>query len=111
MARNDHFPRILDVHERLGNQAVNGEATVRKEIFEGLSKPYGTKTLPTMLLYDEYGLRLYDTITTKCPEYYLFAAEEAILKSKSDEIVKAMHARDIEAGDKINSVVIELGAG
>ena len=64
-----------------------------------------------MLLYDEYGLRLYDTITTKCPEYYLFAAEEAILKSKSDEIVKAMHARDIEAGDKINSVVIELGAG
>ena len=44
-----------------------------------------------MLLYDERGLRLYDDITTEVPEYYyLFRAEEEILKTNADDIVQTM---------------------
>ncbi|KAJ7069428.1 DUF323 domain-containing protein [Mycena amicta] len=67
------------------------------------------KTLPTMLLYDERGLRLYDDITTNAPEYYLFGAEEEILKNKSDEIVAAMHLGTGGLCD--GEVILELGAG
>ncbi|KAF7348233.1 DUF323 domain-containing protein [Mycena sanguinolenta] len=67
------------------------------------------KSLPTMLLYDERGLRMYDDITTHVPEYYLFGAEEEILKKKSDEIVAAMH--QLTGGLFTNEVVLELGAG
>ncbi|KAJ7213917.1 DUF323 domain-containing protein [Mycena pura] len=62
------------------------------QVSQGLRAPAGAlKHLPTMLLYDERGLRLYDDITTHAPEYYLFGAEEEILKKKADEIVAAMH--------------------
>lgn len=111
MARNDHSFRILDVHDRLESAGASDNGSMCKQIVDGLSKPVGKKTLPTMLLYDEHGLRLYDTITTECPEYYLFSAEEAILKAKAGEIVKLMHSRDIEAGHTISSVLLELGAG
>jgi uncharacterized SAM-dependent methyltransferase len=57
----------------------------------GLQKPQGQRTLPTILLYDEQGLRLYDEITTKVPEYYLFPAEEEILREHGSEIVRLMH--------------------
>jgi L-histidine Nalpha-methyltransferase / hercynylcysteine S-oxide synthase len=78
------------------------------DILTGLEKPAGERNLPTMLLYDERGLRLYDDITTQAPEYYLFGAEESILKSKADEIVRAMHHGQDVTPDE---VVLELGAG
>ncbi|KAJ7755089.1 hypothetical protein B0H14DRAFT_2978755 [Mycena olivaceomarginata] len=77
------------------------------EVLKGLqSATSGEKTLPTMLLYDERGLRLYDDITTHVPEYYLFGAEEEILKKKSDEIVAAMH--QLTGGLFANEVVLEV---
>ncbi|KAF8214994.1 DUF323 domain-containing protein [Mycena galopus ATCC 62051] len=79
------------------------------EVLKGLQNPTGEKSLPTMLLYDERGLRMYDDITTHVPEYYLFGAEEEILKKKSDEIVAAMH--QLTGGLFTNEVVLELGAG
>jgi uncharacterized SAM-dependent methyltransferase len=54
-------------------------------------------------------LRLYDNITTNAPEYYLFGAEEEILKGKADEIVAEMHQGT--GGLFTNEVVLELGAG
>ncbi|KAF5382668.1 hypothetical protein D9615_002725 [Tricholomella constricta] len=84
-------------------------ADIAAQIVGGLTRPAGEKQLPTMLLYDERGLRLYDDITTKAPEYYLFGAEEEILKHKADEIVLAMHhGEDRVSADE---VVLELGAG
>ncbi|KAF9026164.1 hypothetical protein BDZ89DRAFT_1161431 [Hymenopellis radicata] len=97
--------QILDVH--VHSQDDNGLA-IRKEIVQGLQRPAGAKTLPTMLLYDERGLRLYDDLTTEAPEYYLFGAEEEILKTKADEIVRVMHGG---SGVVANEVVLELGAG
>ncbi|KAF8895621.1 hypothetical protein BD779DRAFT_1466996 [Infundibulicybe gibba] len=96
---------IIDVH---GND--NGLVMdMPKQIVEGLMRPTGERKIPTMLLYDERGLRLYDDITTKASEYYLFGAEEEILKNNVDEIVRAMHRGDREV--QTDEVVLELGAG
>jgi uncharacterized SAM-dependent methyltransferase len=78
------------------------------EILNGLQKPQGQRYLPTILLYDEQGLRLYDEITTKVPQYYLFPAEEEILRERGTEIVRLMHgAQPVREGE----IVLELGAG
>ncbi|KAF8199986.1 hypothetical protein K438DRAFT_1966322 [Mycena galopus ATCC 62051] len=78
------------------------------EVLKGLrSSTTGAKSLPSMLLYDERGLRLFDEAITNATQYYLFAAEKEILKEKSDEIVAAMHPGGLRA----NEIVLELGAG
>lgn len=104
-------PQILDVRVPDADQHASVQDDVRAQIIEGLSKGTGNKTLPTILLYNERGLRLYDAITTDCPEYYLFAAEEEILKTKADEIVRLMHRHDFESDRTAKPVVLELGAG
>lgn len=89
------------------NQSRND---LSQQLADGLSRPHGEKEMPTVLLYDERGLRLYDAITTEVSEYYLFGAEEEILKNKADEIVRTMHSR-LGDGDLDSEVVLELGAG
>jgi len=48
------------------------------------------RSVPTMVLYDEQGLRLYDQITANAHEYYLFPDELNLLKDHGMEIAKAM---------------------
>ena len=81
---------------------------IAQHLRDGLSRPPGHRQIPTMLLYDERGLKLYDDITTKAPEYYLFPAEEEILKNKADDIVRTMHRDAQKFSDES---VVELGAG
>ena len=97
---------VVDIRNRSSNQS--GLLDIHSEIVKGLSRPIGQKTLPTLLLYDERGLQLYDELTTNVPEYYLFAAEEEILKRHADQIVRAMHG-NVEHPSE--GVVVELGAG
>lgn len=78
-------------------------------VLRGLMARTNEKTLPTVILYDERGLRLYDKITMKAPEYYLFGAEEQILRDNADRIVDVMHQHT--AGVAFGEVVLELGAG
>ena len=59
------------------------------------------KKLPTLLLYDERGLKLFEDITY-LKEYYLTNAEIGVLTNHADEI-----AQHICAG----SLVVELGSG
>jgi uncharacterized SAM-dependent methyltransferase len=92
--------QIIDLH----SHALD----IPQQIRDGLYRPCGHKQLPTILLYDERGLRLYDDITTEAPEYYLFTAEEEILKSNAKDIVRAMHRETQISSDE---VVVELGAG
>jgi len=97
---------IIDVHSRSDDGTVISD--IPDQIIAGLSKPFGWKHIPTILLYDERGLRLYDDITTKAPEYYLFCAEEGILKSRADDIVQTMlHKTEVTTDE----IVVELGAG
>jgi L-histidine Nalpha-methyltransferase / hercynylcysteine S-oxide synthase len=104
--------RIIDV--RLNDDTSNGEANLHDEIVKGLSQPFNEKTLPSVLLYDEEGLRLYDDFATSAKEYYLFPAEETLLKSNAYEIAKIMYSRskrDHQEPIHVESVILELGAG
>jgi len=95
---------IIDVHSTSSGGVGND---VPAAILSGLSKPAHQRTLPTLLLYTETGLRIYDELTTKAAEYYLFGAEEEILKKHGDGIIRAMHPRGCFEGES----VVELGAG
>ncbi|CAE6446239.1 unnamed protein product [Rhizoctonia solani] len=99
-------PLIVDVRENASGDNSPSN-TVIDAIIEGLSKPSGARSLPTLLLYNERGLRLYDDITTKATEYYLFGCEEQILSDHADEII----VRAMGAAQRDHEVVIELGAG
>ncbi|KAG0268613.1 hypothetical protein DFQ27_006251 [Actinomortierella ambigua] len=73
-----------------------------KMILDGLTKPAGQeKTIPTLVLYDDRGLQLFDEITY-LEEYYLTNEEIDVLTKDIDRIIE--HIPD-------NSVVVELGAG
>lgn len=98
-----------DILQLRSSTAVSPSPDFAQNIDDGLSRPIGQKELPTILLYDERGLRLYDDITTGAPEYYLFGAEEQILKDHADDIVKIMHGSTNEIVS--DEVVLELGAG
>ncbi|KII86682.1 hypothetical protein PLICRDRAFT_177435 [Plicaturopsis crispa FD-325 SS-3] len=102
--------QIVDVRVNDRHHDAVSENNIPLQILEGLAQPVGQKTLPTMLLYDERGLKLYDDITTHAPEYYLFAAEEEILKNHADEIVSVMHSHDSEDSVR-DEIILELGAG
>jgi Histidine-specific methyltransferase, SAM-dependent len=73
-----------------------------KDIYTLLQPGEGKeKRMPTMLLYDAAGLKLFEDITyTK--DYYLTNAEIQVLKENSNEL-----AEQIAPG----SMVIELGSG
>lgn len=75
---------------------------LKKLIISGLNPVNGEeKTLPTLLLYDDDGLRLFEEITY-LDEYYLTEEEIAILGTYAHQI-----AERIPDGSNI----VELGSG
>jgi uncharacterized SAM-dependent methyltransferase len=106
------IPQIVDVrsyYDKGSPGSGSSDADIQAQIIRGLMAPMNEKTLPTMILYDERGLRLYDIITIKAPEYYLFGAEEQILQDYANHIVDVMHQRT--GGVVLGEVMLELGAG
>ena len=78
------------------------ELSLKTAIHDGLNPQDGSeKRLPTLLLYDEAGLKLFEGITY-LEEYYLTNAEIDILKKHADNIARALQP---------GSVVVELGSG
>ncbi|KAK4994701.1 hypothetical protein LTR66_005325 [Elasticomyces elasticus] len=76
--------------------------SILHDIHEGLHPKNGSeKRLPTLLLYDETGLRLFEKIMY-LEEYYLTNAEIEVLEIHADRIAKRIGA---------GSLVIELGSG
>ena len=103
---------IIDLRHLTSNDELSANAnavSITDQIIKGLEAPLNDKTLPTLLLYDERGLRLYDKITTDAPEYYPFGAEEEIFREHAFDIVQVMHKRI--GGVMPGEVVLELGAG
>lgn len=73
-----------------------------RELQAGLNAPKGTeKRIPTLLLYDEPGLRLFEEITY-LDEYYLTNNEIELLTG---------HAKEIARRVPDNSIIVELGSG
>lgn len=77
------------------------ETNLREEIFNSLKPKAGPKTMPTLLLYDERGLQIFEEITY-LDEYYLTNAEIDVLERSADSIAKSIPP---------NSMVVELGSG
>jgi len=76
--------------------------SLASEIYNGLRPENGgEKRLPTLLLYDEKGLKLFEKITY-LDEYYLTNAEIEVLERHADDI-----AQQLQPG----SIVLELGSG
>jgi len=89
-------PEIIDIRRD------KGEHSLLEEIKSGLRPADGAeKTLPTLLLYDEAGLRLFEDITY-LEEYYLTEDEIEVLKD---------YARSIADRIPDGSIVLELGSG
>ena len=84
---------ILDIRQDV--DALN----LRDEIISGLQAD--NPTLPSMLLWDDRGQKLFDRLT-QCPFYYPFHSEAEILNE-----------RGCELGDSIpdQGVLLELGCG
>ncbi|KAH7350379.1 C-type lectin protein [Pyrenochaeta sp. MPI-SDFR-AT-0127] len=61
----------------------------------------GEKNLPTLLLYDEFGLRLFEKITY-LDQYYLTNAEIEVLETYADQIAQRIPS---------DSILVELGSG
>ena len=92
---SDHVP-IIDI------RTTEIGLSIAEEIQKGLRPTNGEgKQLPTLLLYDEVGLKLFEDITY-LDEYYLTNAEIEVLEKYADHI-----AARIRPG----SQMIELGSG
>ena len=103
--------RILDIRN-YHNGADKHQHDVADIIVRGLKAPFNAKSLPTVLLYNQRGLRLYDSITTDAPEYYLFGAEVEILHRHASEIVRIMQSHALATSQGIPAqVLLELGSG
>lgn len=75
--------------------------SLKDDILAGLQNGMGQKTLPTLLLYDERGLKIFEEITYS-DEYYLTNTEISILEQYAENM-----AERIEDG----GIVVELGSG
>ena len=90
------LPNIIDI------RSDTGGFELKQDILTGLKKEAGEeKSLPTLLLYDDTGLRLFEEITY-LDEYYLTGEEIAILTENAGRIA-----------DRIPNgcLVVELGSG
>lgn len=76
---------------------------LKQLIYSGLRAQDGSKekTLPTLLLYDTKGLRLFEQITY-LDEYYLTGEEIQVLEQHAERIAERVPN---------NALVVELGSG
>jgi uncharacterized SAM-dependent methyltransferase len=77
------------------------ELDLLKGIKTGLRQSDGNRSLPTLLLYDEAGLKIFEKITY-LDQYYLTNAEIEVLETYASHIADRI---------KPNSIVLELGSG
>ena len=93
---SDEDERIIDIRRGAIEHSVLEDMMSRLQPGEGKAKQ-----MPTLLLYDELGLKLFEDITY-LDEYYLTNAEIDILQR---------HAADIASRLQPDSMIIELGSG
>ncbi|KAI1530374.1 hypothetical protein PtrSN001C_008697 [Pyrenophora tritici-repentis] len=88
--------KIIDI------RVDTAESDILADIKKGLRPENGgEKKLPTLLLYDQEGLRLFEKITYQ-EEYYLTNAEIEVLETYADSIAERISSP---------SIIVELGSG
>ena len=87
---------IIDIRSDTGGIELTSE--IRGALHPGNGKP---KTLPTLLLYDEKGLRLFEDITY-LEEYYLTNKEIWLLEQYADRLAARIPNE---------ALMVELGSG
>lgn len=88
--------KIIDIRQN------DLEFSLAKDIYSGLDPRDGkARSLPTVLLYDTEGLRLFEEITY-LDEYYLTNAEIEVLNTHAKSIVERMPD---------DAQLVELGSG
>lgn len=93
--RHSHIP-ITDI------RADGVDFSILDEMRKTLNPGNGLeRRMPTLLLYDEQGLRLFEDITY-LDEYYLTNAEIEVLEKHAAKIAQFIHA---------GSQIVELGSG
>ena len=95
---NGHSSNANIIDIRQGGLDFDLLAEMRKSLNPGKGQE---KRMPTLLLYDEQGLKLFEDITY-LDEYYLTNAEIAVLEKDASEM-----ASFVQAGSQI----VELGSG
>ncbi|KAJ2895383.1 uncharacterized protein MKZ38_006614 [Zalerion maritima] len=95
-----HAPPLQDI-DIIDIRQAAVEINLKEDINSLFNPENGPRRLPTLLLYDEAGLQLFEKITY-LDEYYLTNCEIQVLERSAVEI-----ARVIPSG----SMVIELGSG
>lgn len=98
-SQNNVAPQIIDIRQNGG-----GLAPLVPQIRSGLNAKDGEeKKLPTLLLYDEDGLKLFEKITY-LEEYYPTGQEIEVLEAYADRIADRIALEP-------NSMLVELGSG
>ncbi|KAK4100895.1 hypothetical protein N658DRAFT_426797 [Parathielavia hyrcaniae] len=118
MALNGAVPRLGAIREKKGvpdlRTATTGpdldiidirrvavETNLKAEVLSMFHSRHGARKLPTLLLYDERGLQLFEKITY-LDEYYLTNDEIQILQSFAADMVSSIPS---------GAMIIELGSG
>ncbi len=96
LGHDDRHVSIIDIRREISEYSILDE--MRKMLNP---TPGQEKKMPTMLLYDEQGLKLFEDITY-LDEYYLTNAEIEILERHANNI-----AQHVQSGSQI----VELGSG
>ncbi|KAF2492218.1 hypothetical protein BU16DRAFT_529576 [Lophium mytilinum] len=100
--RSPAHPDLPQEIEILDIRRDTEKLDILQDIKQGLRPKSGSqKTLPTLLLYDEAGLRLFEKITY-LDEYYLTNSEIEVLETYASQIADCI---------KPGSIVVELGSG
>ncbi|KAK5719410.1 hypothetical protein LTR15_007933 [Elasticomyces elasticus] len=92
---NGERPDIVDIRD--GGELLQLADSIRS----GLQAPPGSRTLPSLLLWNEKGLKHFEAVTYTS-DYYLTNAEISVLEAHSAEI-----AEQIQDG----TILLELGSG
>lgn len=87
---------IIDIRQKGFGVSLVDE--IREKLRPGKGEE---KRLPTLLLYDERGLKIFEDITY-LDEYYLTNAEIDVLNTHAAEIAQSLHE---------GSMIVELGSG
>ena len=96
LVRSKGVPDIIDIR----SDAAGIE--LKQEILNGLRPKNGDeKTLPTLLLYDEKGLKLFEDITY-LDQYYLTEDEIYVLGKYAERIAERIPKE---------TMIVELGSG